>query len=83
MSPPKGCNPNHPKPGAIIRVEPIRDVRAIGRIKKLLADHPRNHALFVLGMRAFSVKLFNPPRLTETEVWQRAAQTLVCVLKRL
>lgn len=50
MSPPKGCNPNHPKPGSIIRVEPIRDVRAIGRIKKLLADHPRNHALFVLGI---------------------------------
>ena len=50
MSPPKGGNPNHPKPGSIIRVEPIRDVKAIGRIKKLLADHPRNHALFVLGI---------------------------------
>lgn len=50
MSPPKGSNPNHPKPGSIIRVEPIRDVKAIGRIKKLLADHPRNHALFVLGI---------------------------------
>jgi len=50
MSPPKGCNPNHPKPGSIIRVEPIRDVKAIGRIKKLLADHPRNAALFALGI---------------------------------
>jgi len=47
---PKGSNPNHPKPGAIIRVAPIRDVKAIGRIKKLLGDHPRNYALFVLGI---------------------------------
>lgn len=50
MALPKGCNPNHPQVGSIIRVEPIRDLKAIGRIKKLLADHPRNHALFALGI---------------------------------
>ncbi len=43
-------NPNHPKKGATIRVEPITDVKAIKHIKKLLADTPRNLCLFTLGI---------------------------------
>lgn len=46
----KGENPNHPKRGSTIKVEPIRDKKAIKRIKTLLADHPRNYCLFVLGI---------------------------------
>jgi len=34
----------------VLKVEPIRDKRAIGRIKKMLRDHPRDLCLFVLGM---------------------------------
>jgi len=41
---------NHPKKGSSIKVEPIRDLKAIRTIKKLLADHPRNFCLFVLGI---------------------------------
>jgi len=41
---------NHPKKGSSIKVEPIRDLKAIRTIKKLLADHPRNYCLFVLGI---------------------------------
>lgn len=41
---------NGPKPGQIIKVEPIRSLPAIKRIKKLLEDKPRDNCLFVLGI---------------------------------
>ncbi len=41
---------NHPKKGSSIKVEPIRDLKSIRTIKKLLANHPRNYCLFVLGI---------------------------------
>lgn len=47
---PKGQNPNHPKVGSSIKVEPIRKKSAIERIKKILADHPRDLCLFTLGI---------------------------------
>ncbi len=40
---------NHPKKGATIKVEPIRDLKAIQRIKKILAK-PRDLGLFTLGI---------------------------------
>ena len=43
-------NANHPKKGATIKVEPIRDMRAIKRIKKALSDTPRDLCLFTLGI---------------------------------
>lgn len=43
-------NPNHPKKGSSIKVEPIRSRKAIARIKKSLLPTPRNHCLFVLGI---------------------------------
>ena len=43
-------NPNHPKLGDTIKVEPIRTVNAINKIKKNLAPSPRNLALFVVGI---------------------------------
>ena len=46
----KGENPHRPAPGSVLKVEPIRDKRAIGRIKKMLWDHPRDLCLFVVGM---------------------------------
>ena len=52
MSFKKGENPNHPKKGAAIKVEPIRDLNAIARIKKqLLKDNNlRDYCLFTLGI---------------------------------
>ncbi len=46
----KNQNPNHPKLGSSIKVEPIRELKDIKNIKKLLADHPRNLCLFTLGI---------------------------------
>ena len=46
----KGQNPNYPRPGSQIKVEPIRDKRAITRIKKLLEDIPRENCIFILGI---------------------------------
>lgn len=43
-------NPNHPKKGSTIKVEPIRDIKHIERIKCTLADRPRDYCLFVLGI---------------------------------
>ncbi len=50
MSLSKGQNPNHPKLGSSIQVEPIRTKTAIENIKKILRDNPRNLCLFTLGM---------------------------------
>jgi integrase len=43
-------NPNHPKKGSTIKVEPIRKTKDIETIKKLLSDKPRDLALFTLGI---------------------------------
>jgi len=46
-----GTNPNHPKKGSRVTVEPIRDEKAIKRIKKhLKKDSARDHLLFVMGI---------------------------------
>ncbi len=50
MALPKGENPNHPDTGSTIKVEPIRDVKAIRRIKKILIDKPRDLCLFTVGI---------------------------------
>lgn len=43
-------NPNHPQKGSIIAVDPIKAVKDIRAIKKLLDDKPRDLALFVIGI---------------------------------
>ena len=43
-------NPNHPKAGSKIKVEPIRKEKDIKLIKKILQDNPRNLCLFTLGI---------------------------------
>ena len=45
-----GQNPHHPPKGSRIKVHPIRDRKAIFRIKAILADKPRDLALFVIGI---------------------------------
>ena len=50
MGMPKGKNYNHPKPGSTIKVDPIKKLKDIETIKKLLYDNPRNYALFLLGI---------------------------------
>ena len=41
---------NHPKKGASIKVEPIRDLEAIKQIKALCASNPRDLCLFTFGI---------------------------------
>lgn len=48
----KGENFNHPRTGSSIKVEPIRDLKAIKRIKKILSDQSRNYCLFTLGVNS-------------------------------
>jgi integrase len=43
-------NPNHPRKGSTIRVEPIRHLKDIKAIKRLLQDSPRDFCLFTLGI---------------------------------
>ena len=42
--------PNHPAKGSIITVGPIRKLRDISTIKKMLQNKPRDYALFVIGI---------------------------------
>ena len=46
----KGENYNHPKKGSHLTVEPIRKVKDIKLIKKLLSDKPLDLAIFTLGI---------------------------------
>ena len=46
----KSRNPNHPKKGAAIKVEPIKELKDIKAIKKLLADNIRDLTLFTIGI---------------------------------
>jgi len=46
----KSRNPNHPRKGSSIKVEPIRDLAAIAAIKANLSDNPRDLCLFTLGI---------------------------------
>jgi integrase len=43
-------NPNRPKKGQRITVEPIRRVEDVKAIARMLHDSPRNHLLFILGV---------------------------------
>ena len=43
-------NPNHPKRGSSIKVNPITELSAIKRIKQQLANKPRDLCLFTLGI---------------------------------
>jgi len=46
----KGENPNHPKEGSLIKVEPIRRIEDIKSIKKMLESNPLHFALFTIGI---------------------------------
>jgi integrase len=43
-------NPNHPKKGSTITVDPIRTIKDIKAIKSMLSDRPRDLCLFTLGI---------------------------------
>jgi integrase len=45
-----GQNPNHPKKGSSITVDPIRSEKDIKKIKRLLRDNPRDLLLFTMGI---------------------------------
>jgi integrase len=47
---PKSKNPNHPKKGDRIAVDPIRKTKDIKSISKLIQDNPRDHLLFLMGV---------------------------------
>jgi integrase len=46
----KGENFNHPKKGSSTKVDPIRNMKDIKNIKKLLYENPLDYALFTVGI---------------------------------
>jgi len=60
-------NPNRPKKGSVIAVEPIRSEKDIKLIKKLLADKPRDLALFTFGINT-NLRACDLVRLTVGQV---------------
>jgi integrase len=63
----KGENFNRPEPGSQIKVEPIKDVKDIRAIKKMLADKPRDLCLFTLGINT-NLRASDLLRITVTDV---------------
>jgi len=53
----KGENYNKPMAGSKIAVNPIRHIKDIQAISKLLSDNPRNHLLFVMGINSRCVSV--------------------------
>lgn len=43
-------NPNHPKKGSRITVDPIRNIKDIKSIQRLLGNSPRDYLLFTMGI---------------------------------
>lgn len=60
-------NANRPQKGDEIKVEPIRSKKAIGTIKKWLADKPRDLALFTVGINT-NLRASDLVRLTVGQV---------------
>lgn len=58
---------NNPKKGSKIKVEPIRSLKDIASIKKMLAGEPRNLALFVIGINT-ALRASDLSRLTVGQV---------------
>ena len=50
----KGRNDNRPKKGSRITVDPMRKVKDIQSVSKMLMESPRNHLLFVMGTKTVS-----------------------------
>ncbi len=46
----KSKNYNHPVKGSTVKVEPIKRIKDIETIKKLLRDRPRDSAIFIIGI---------------------------------
>lgn len=79
MALPKGSNPNHPQLGDIIKVDPIRDLKAIKRIKTLLANNATHSALFQVGIntafRASDLLRLTPAHVTGNVITIREQKT--------
>ncbi len=45
-----GTNPNHPKKGSQITVDPIRSEKNLKKVKRLLKDNTRDLLLFIMGI---------------------------------
>jgi integrase len=67
---------NHPPKGSKIKVEPIKRVRDINAIKKMLSGEPRNLALSIIGINT-ALRASDLARLTVGQVrYLKAGDTL-------
>ena len=86
----KCTNPNAPKKGSKIKVEPIRSLEDIQLIRRLLQDKPRDLALFTIGintnlrasdllrLRVYQVRDFEPGDSIEINERKTAKQFWAC-----
>ena len=63
----KGENFNHPQKGSSIMVEPVKDLKDIKSIKRLLSDRPRDLCLFTIGINT-NLRASDLLRLTAGQV---------------
>ena len=70
-------NPNHPKKGSKIVIEPIRKLEDIERILDRLKDKPREKCLFLLGIN-WGLRASDLIRLKVSDVKNVGANPRVC-----
>lgn len=62
---------NHPRPGSVLIIEPLRSLEDVNRVKAVLAKQPRNLALFVLGINS-NLRASDLLALKNSDIdWQR------------
>ena len=74
-------NQNHPQPGTNLTVEPIRSLRHIKKISKLLADKPRDLLLFTMAINS-GIRTGDLLRLKVSQVRGRKTGDTVWVKER-
>ena len=64
--------------GTIKRVDPIRTLAEVQRVKKMIADHPRNYALLVIGINT-ALRASDLCKITREEVRDLKAGDNLCI----
>lgn len=62
---------NHPRPGSVLIIEPLRSLEDVKKVEGVLSKHPRNLALFKLGVNS-NLRASDLLSLKNSDIdWQR------------
>ena len=71
---------NHPRPGSVLIIEPLRSLEDVKKVEGVLSKHPRNLALWKLGINS-NLRASDLLALKNSDIdWQRGEIRLRRVL---